>query len=208
MPLLQLIVMKFSENEIIVAKDLMCKNSDNVLQYQRIHNIDQRNLLIYDGLKKLSDTNKSPLFVSDGFGVSRLPKFDAEDNTNVSITEKIAAFERKFATFYEFMTSILLKSLDNADRINSIEKLQAFQRGLPPQEQLHSAPVVSPSMYATIPTVSVACPADPGMPISRFERITTTSGVPTVSTGGAVLAMSSHITNDVTSISNHTWYAT
>ena len=98
------------------------------------------------------------------------------------------------------MTSILLKSLDNADRINSIEKLQAFQRGLPPQEQLHSAPVVSPSMYATIPTVSVACPADPGMPISRFERITTTSGVPTVSTGGAVLAMSSHITNDVTSI--------
>ena len=98
------------------------------------------------------------------------------------------------------MTSILLKSLDNADRISSIEKLQVSQRGLQPQVQLHSAPVVSPSMYATIPTVSVACPADPGIHISRSERITTTSDVPTISTAGAESSISSHITNDVTSI--------
>ena len=60
MPLLQLIVMKFSENEVIVAKDLMCKNSDNVLQYQRIHNIDQRNLFIYDGLKNYQIPTSRP----------------------------------------------------------------------------------------------------------------------------------------------------
>ena len=129
-----------------------------------------------------------------------MPKVDAEDITNVSIAEKIAAFERKFATFDESMTSILLKSLDNADRISSIEKLQVSQRDLQPQVQLHSAPVVSPSMYATIPTVSVTCPADPGIHISRSERITTTSDVPTISTAGAESSISSHITNDVTSI--------
>ena len=55
-------------------------------------------------------------------------------------------------------------------------------------------------MYATIPTVSVACLADPGMTISRSETITTTSGVPTISTAGAESSISSHITNDVTSI--------
>ena len=55
-------------------------------------------------------------------------------------------------------------------------------------------------MYATIPIVSVACPADLSMPISRSETITTTSGVPTISTAGAELSISSHITNDVTSI--------
>ena len=60
--------------------------------------------------------------------------------------------------------------------------------------------VVSPSMYATIPTVSVACLADPGMTISKSETITTTSGVPTISTAGAESSISSHITNDVTSI--------
>ena len=206
MNVVQLIVMKFSENEVIAAIDVMCKNSDNMLQFQSrkesqyrsekfVHSED-----IYDGLKKLSDANKLPLFVTDGFGVSRLPKVDAEDITNVSIAEKIAAFERKFATFDESMTSILLKSLDNADRISSIEKLQVSQRGLQPQVQLHSAPVMSPSMYATIPTMSVACPADPGIHISRSERITTTSDVPTISTAGAELSISSHITNDVTSI--------
>ena len=38
MNVVQLIVMKFIDNEVIDAKDIMCKNSDNILyilQYQK-----------------------------------------------------------------------------------------------------------------------------------------------------------------------------
>ena len=34
MNVIQLIVMKFSDNEIISAKDTMCKHSDNLVQFQ------------------------------------------------------------------------------------------------------------------------------------------------------------------------------
>ena len=76
---------------------------------------------IYDGIKKLSDVNKLSLYVTDGFGLSRLPKIDAEDITNITIAEKIASFERKFGTFHDSMAAILLRSLDNSDRISAIE---------------------------------------------------------------------------------------
>ena len=107
MNVVQLIVMKFSDNEVIDAKNIMCKNSDNILQYQARKDSQYRSEKfvhaedIYDGIKKLSDANKLPLYVTDAFGLSRLPKIDAEDTTNVSIAEKMSSFERKFATFDE-----------------------------------------------------------------------------------------------------------
>ena len=52
----------------------------------------------------MSDTNKLPLYVTDGFGLSRLPKIDSEDITNVSIAEKMASFKQKFTTVVESMT--------------------------------------------------------------------------------------------------------
>ena len=105
MNVVQLIVMKFSDNEVVDAKNIMCKNSDNILQYKARKDSQYRSEKfvhaedIYDGIKKLSDANKLPLYVTDWFGLSRLPKIDAEDITNVSIAEKMSSFERKFATF-------------------------------------------------------------------------------------------------------------
>ena len=102
---IQLIVMKFSEDEVVDAKEVLCRNSGNLLTFQARKDSQYRSEKIvhvediYDGLKKLSDTNNLILFVTDGFGISRLPKVDAEDITNVSIAEKIASFERKFAIF-------------------------------------------------------------------------------------------------------------
>ena len=95
MNVVQLIVMKFSDNEVVDAKDILCKNSDNILQYQIRKDSQYRSEKfvhaedIYDGIKKLSDANKLPLYVTDGFGLSRLPKIDAEDITNISIAEKL-----------------------------------------------------------------------------------------------------------------------
>ena len=34
MNVVQLIVMKFNDNEVVNAKNIMCKNFDNILQYQ------------------------------------------------------------------------------------------------------------------------------------------------------------------------------
>ena len=66
MNVVQLIVMKFSENEVIAAKDVMCKNSDNMLQFQSrkesqyrsekfVHSED-----IYDGLKSYQMPTSCP----------------------------------------------------------------------------------------------------------------------------------------------------
>ena len=47
MNVVQLIVMKFSDNEVVDAKNIMCKNPDNILQYirpERTLSIDQRSL--------------------------------------------------------------------------------------------------------------------------------------------------------------------
>ena len=83
MNVVQLIVMKFIDNEVIDAKDIMCKNSDNILyilQYQIRKDSQYRSEKfvhpadIYEGIKKLSDVIKMPLYVTDGFGLSRLPK--------------------------------------------------------------------------------------------------------------------------------------
>ena len=60
MNVIQLIVMKFSDNEVVDAKDIMCKNSDNILQYQTRKDSQYRSEKfvhaedIYDGLKKQS----------------------------------------------------------------------------------------------------------------------------------------------------------
>ena len=59
------------------------KNSDNILQYQARKDSQYRSEKfvhaedIYDGIKKLSNANKLSLCVTDGFGLSRLPKIDA-----------------------------------------------------------------------------------------------------------------------------------
>ena len=116
MNVVQLIVMKFSDNEIVDVKDIMCKNSKiYCYQIKKTLNIDQRNLytlkIFMVVLRNYLMLKKLPLYVTDRFSLSRLPKINAEDITNISIAEKIASSERKFATFDDSMTAILLRSL-------------------------------------------------------------------------------------------------
>ena len=162
MNVVQLIVMKFSDNEVVDAKNIMCKNSDNILQYQARKDSQYRSEKfvhaedIYDGIKKLSDANKLPLYVTDGFGLSRLPKIDAEDITNVSIAEKMSSFERKFATFDESMTAILLRSLDNSDRISAIERHKSHSHSRSPGESMRSMPMREPQETCSISSASMS----------------------------------------------------
>ena len=185
MNVVQLIVLKFSDDEVVAAKNILCKNSDNLLQYQSrkdspyrsekfVHTED-----IYDGVKKLSDANKLPLFVTDGHGLCRLPKIDAEDITNVSIAEKIASFERKFATFDESMTSILLKSLDNSDRISAIETGKMLNTPQPSEPSQHG------SKMSTMP--------------SENHAKSTYTAVSNRTTSGAAVASTSAVHPQVTS---------
>ena len=140
----------------------MCKNSDNILKYQArkdsqyrpekfVHAED-----IYDGIKKLYDANKLPLYVTDGFGLSRLPKIDAEDITNVSIAEKMSSFERKFATSDESMTAILLRLLDNSDGISAIERHKSHSHSRSPGESMRSMPMREPQKTCSISSASMS----------------------------------------------------
>ena len=163
MNVIQLIVMKFSEDEVVDAKEVLCRNSGNLLTFQVRKDSQYRSEKfvhvedIYDGLKKLSDTNNLPLFDTDGFGISRLPKIDAEDITNVSIAEKIASFERKFAIFDESMTSILLKSLDNSERLTAVEKQYCTQK-VDKLSPLHHIPISTHAPdIGTAPLRSAVC---------------------------------------------------
>lgn len=127
MNVIQLIVLKFSEKEIIDAKHVLCENSKDVLIYQQRRDSAYRSEKfvhaedIYDGLKKLSDNNTMPLYVTDGYGLSRLPKVDAEDITSAAIAERMASFEQKISMLDDSVTSILLRSMDNTDRIKQLE---------------------------------------------------------------------------------------
>ena len=202
MNVVQLIVMKFSDNEIVDAKDVMFKNSDNILQYKIRKDVQYRSEkfvdaeYISDGIKKLSNSNKLPLYVTDGFGLSlsRLPKIDAEDITNISIVEKIASFERKFVTFDDSMTAILLRSLNNSDRISEIERHKSHS---------HSYSVRSPiTKSVPSPTISIGeqLTSDALMP-----NVRSTSGAQmsnarsTMSTPGPVLLTTNVIGNAVMS---------
>ena len=200
MNVVQLIVMKFSDNEVVDAKDILCKNSDNILQYQIRKDSQYRSEKfvhaedIYDGIKKISDANKLPLYVTDGFGLSRLPKIDAEDITNISIAEKIASFERKFATFDDSMTAILLRSLDNSDRISAIERHKSHS---------HSHSVRSPiTKSVPSPTISIGeqLTSDALMPNARSTSGAQMSNTrSTMSTPGPVLLTTNVIGNAVMS---------
>ena len=121
------------------------------------HILTNFDFAIYDGLKKLSNTNNLPLLAIDGFGISRLPKVDAEDITNVSIAEEIASFELRLATFHESMTSILLKSLDNSDRNTAVEKQYCTQKADKPSPWHHIPISTHAPGIGTAPLQSAVC---------------------------------------------------
>ena len=97
-----------------------------------------------------------PLYVTDGLGLSQLPKIDAEDITNVSIAKKMSSFERKFATFDESMTAILLRSLDNSDRISAIERHKSHSHSRSPGENMQSMPMREPQETCSISSASMS----------------------------------------------------
>ena len=78
-----------------------CKNSDNLLQYQIKKDSQYRSEKFVHAediceviLKYYLMLMNCHYMSQSDFGLSRLPKIDAEGITNISIAEKFASFER------------------------------------------------------------------------------------------------------------------
>ena len=124
---IQLVAMSFDVTEIIDGKRLLCEHSNNILTYKGRNDSILRSEKfahvedILDCLKKLDEGSALPLFVTDGKGIERLPKIDAEAFSSISVAEKAAQLDQDLTVLRDTIATAALNRASHDRRLTHLE---------------------------------------------------------------------------------------